>query len=430
MVSSEAIKLNPNDVDAYFKRGKAYCYKEEYGLAMADLSEAIKLKPKDTEVYSIRYFISYEKECKKDIADFSEAIVLAPKDANVYFNRGKAYLRKGERDLAIADFSEAIGLDPNNPTVFLDRGEVYLMKGEHDLAIADFSEAIKLEPKDAVDAIAYGSRGKAYSEKGRYDLAFADFSEAIRLSPNSFTYNTRGDAYREKGELDLAIADFSEAIKLSPNIFAYRTRGYAYREKGELDLAIADFSEVIRLNPENSKTYFDRSTLYMKKGEFNLAIADCHGLLKAPLPHFLRPSPLFAQIVAFYHVIHAAAGHKRHIFVHHLPTLHPVAFQGGLGAVGHYRQYLLRRQVVIPGDIVIMPGLLPAPPLPFMPCPLGNPGVPQQGFQGEARPVSQAQYFFLGGLPYLKAHLRLACLGPQFFFLPICLPKVKHHPCG
>src|SRR5271157_2444081 len=66
--------------------------------------------------------------------------------APAFYDRGLAYNKVGQYDLAIADFDEAIHLNPNLAAVFDDRGVAYYNKGEYDHAIADYNEAIRLNP--------------------------------------------------------------------------------------------------------------------------------------------------------------------------------------------------------------------------------------------------------------------------------------------
>ena len=51
---SEAIKINPQNDEAYIFRGKAFHILEKYNEAIADYSEAIKIKPQNDEAYIIR----------------------------------------------------------------------------------------------------------------------------------------------------------------------------------------------------------------------------------------------------------------------------------------------------------------------------------------------------------------------------------------
>ena len=61
-------------------------------------------------------------------------------------NRGVAYQKKGEYDLAIADLDEAIRLDPAYAESLANRAETYLKKAMFDRAAQDFDAAIKLTP--------------------------------------------------------------------------------------------------------------------------------------------------------------------------------------------------------------------------------------------------------------------------------------------
>ena len=54
--------------------------------------------------------------------------------------------------------TKAIELDPKYVFAYNNRGNAYEKKGEHDLAIADFDKAIEIDPKYA---FAYDNRGNA-----------------------------------------------------------------------------------------------------------------------------------------------------------------------------------------------------------------------------------------------------------------------------
>ncbi len=75
----EAIRLNPDYADAYYKRGCAYC----------DLGQL-----------------------ERSIEDYNEAIRLDPKHAYAYHNRALAYYNLGQLGQAIEDYDEAIRLNP------------------------------------------------------------------------------------------------------------------------------------------------------------------------------------------------------------------------------------------------------------------------------------------------------------------------------
>jgi lipoprotein NlpI len=66
--------------------------------------------------------------------------------AEAFDGRGRAYILKGQNDLAIEDLDKAISLNPNFAEAFNDRGVAYRFKNKFDLAIADFDKALALDP--------------------------------------------------------------------------------------------------------------------------------------------------------------------------------------------------------------------------------------------------------------------------------------------
>ncbi len=76
-----AIWRNPNDANAYYRRGYMYAKKGDYDRAISDYSEAVKLD-----------------------SNFAWA----------YFNRGNAYADKGDYNRAIADYESTLRINPNH----------------------------------------------------------------------------------------------------------------------------------------------------------------------------------------------------------------------------------------------------------------------------------------------------------------------------
>jgi tetratricopeptide (TPR) repeat protein len=223
--------------------------------------------------YEAETFEEKQAAYEKSIMYYSRALKLKPDLPDAFLNRGDAYLRKGDFDLALSDFSKAIEMNPNNVNAFLNRGDAYLRKGDFDLALSDFSKAIEMNPNNVN---AFLNRGDAYLERGDFDLALSDFNKAIELnSDNADVYIYRGNAYLKYDKSNLALADFSKAIEMNSNdAAAYIIRGDAYFEHGDLNLALTDFSKAIELNPDNANAYIIRGKVYHKNGNLDLAKQD------------------------------------------------------------------------------------------------------------------------------------------------------------
>jgi len=94
---NKTIELNPDNADAYYKRGDVYDEIGEYEKAIADYSKAIELDPNHALAYYSRGCAYAEKgEYEKAIADYNKVIELNPSDAYAYYSRGLAYHEKSE----------------------------------------------------------------------------------------------------------------------------------------------------------------------------------------------------------------------------------------------------------------------------------------------------------------------------------------------
>jgi tetratricopeptide (TPR) repeat protein len=80
------------------------------------LNQALKLKPDNAEAYNNRGGAYYSKgDTDRAIADYDQALKLKPDFAGAYTNRGLAYRDKGDTAHAVADFRRYLELRPNAP---------------------------------------------------------------------------------------------------------------------------------------------------------------------------------------------------------------------------------------------------------------------------------------------------------------------------
>ncbi|MEA5479948.1 serine/threonine-protein kinase [Pseudanabaena galeata UHCC 0370] len=139
---NEAIRLNPNYVLAYARRGLAFKLLNEKDSADRDFKTAINLQVKTAEDYRGRGIAKYGLEDKQGaITDYNEAIRLNPDDADAYYIRGNAKYALGDKQGAITDYNEAIRINPNLALAYNNRGNAKYDLGDKQGAIADFRKA-------------------------------------------------------------------------------------------------------------------------------------------------------------------------------------------------------------------------------------------------------------------------------------------------
>jgi tetratricopeptide (TPR) repeat protein len=98
---NNAIKLQPDYVDAYHNRGNAYSHLKQYQRAIEDYSKVIRLKPNDGGAYHNRgNAYSSLKQYQRAIKDYDQSIRLALNDeilAASYHGRGVNYFFSGNK---------------------------------------------------------------------------------------------------------------------------------------------------------------------------------------------------------------------------------------------------------------------------------------------------------------------------------------------
>ncbi len=314
---TKAIELNPNIDQTYYFRGTSLLLKRDYDKAITDFAKVIELNPNRVESLNNRS-IAYEEKgmFTEAVADAINAIEisfekryrlrlsrlleeqgrLSPNGLENYI-AGRVALYRGDSDLAIKVITKAIESGELSQQYVgracYNRGLAWLNKGNYENAIADYTKAIEsLDDKEVAVwfpiarpsglegtillAGAYNNRGSAWLTKDAFQKAIADYTKAIELEPKNFMiYKNRGYAWLLKKEQNEAIADFSKAIELNSKYTeAYYLRGISLLSKGDHDKAIADLTKTIELNPKHVYSLHNRSIAYEEKGMFTEAVAD------------------------------------------------------------------------------------------------------------------------------------------------------------
>lgn len=110
------------------------------------LTKAIKLQPDNDDAYNIRgniHFILGKNQLAID--DFTKAIQINSTCADYFNNRGSVYNKIGYYKLAIKDFDDAILFDSNDAAYYNNRGSVHLKHGDKKIGCLDAGRACVLK---------------------------------------------------------------------------------------------------------------------------------------------------------------------------------------------------------------------------------------------------------------------------------------------
>ena len=222
---SRYIDKFPNSSAAYYNRGIAKQYLEDYKGAIQDFNKAIEIKPQNSDAYYNRGNTKNNfGDYKGAIQDLNKAIEINPNDASAYFNRGcvKHYL-KDYRD-AIQDYNKAIEIKPNFGEAYSNRANTKNRLEDFSGAIQDCNRAIEINSNNEY---AYVYRGNAKFILEDFMGAIQDYNKAIEIKPNfKEAFSNRGGAKYSLRDMSGACLDWSKAGELGDVEIYYWIRKY------------------------------------------------------------------------------------------------------------------------------------------------------------------------------------------------------------
>jgi tetratricopeptide (TPR) repeat protein len=265
-------------VQAYENRGDLYMRKGQFDVAMQNYDQAVAVLAKASKITKSifepatptsvddisAYYVFYQRglawlqrgQNQRAADDFSKALQYRD-DAQGLWRRAYAYQNAGQLDQAVRDLDKAVSMSADNSLYIMARGLALNKKGDFDRAIADFDKVISLQPKDGA---AFNGRGMAWLAKGDVAKALSDLNQAVTIDDRTAAFHdNRGLALVKKGDVPAAIADFNDAIDLmrgdtKPELADYYVhRGDALGSKGDWLKALEDYQSALTLNPSMSK---------------------------------------------------------------------------------------------------------------------------------------------------------------------------------
>ncbi len=161
-------------------RGICYLVLGDLKRAEADFDEAIKLDPENADAYARRGFgLTQKGEFEDALKDYEEAIRLNPNHYVTLCDRGQAFARLADYKSALADFDRAIELRPSDGKAFLDRADASLRQKDFARASGDAMTVIGFNPTSVrahIDLI------KAHAAGGRAEDAEQELTALRSLS--------------------------------------------------------------------------------------------------------------------------------------------------------------------------------------------------------------------------------------------------------
>ncbi len=266
VINAATLSLNVSlNGEAYWWRALGYYYKQNYPLAISDITKAIpyytSVKSSLGNLYALRgdaKYNSYDYKAAIEDYDYLLKNYEYSNKKRIYENLANSYTQLGDYQGAITSYTNAI----SNTTNSNDLSDLYHKRGlvrdghgdADDIIMSDFNSAIRLNKQNAE---AFYSRGALNFINKKFDAARADLTEAaVLFEKNGKTtenmrkicqsYSTLAGTYYNTQNYDEAKEYYLKAIQYDS------TYGYNYWNLGKLN------SRVWK-KYEEASTYFKKA---------------------------------------------------------------------------------------------------------------------------------------------------------------------------
>lgn len=178
----DAIELNPDYEDAYFKLGKAYTIKGDYDTATDFFRKAVDIKPGEPPfLENLGTSLVETGNIDEAVYFLKKAISIDSQNAKTFYTLGYVYaINLNEPIEAIGFFKKSVSLDPLIEDGYLNLGNTYALLNKYDEALSAYEKQIVFTPSSAS---AYINSGRIYQVLGKKPHARKMYQKALKIEP-------------------------------------------------------------------------------------------------------------------------------------------------------------------------------------------------------------------------------------------------------
>lgn len=195
-VLNQAVKLNPDLAEAYFKLGIAHALVEKRQQTSEVVDETTPTPtPKGKKPEAAK--TESEKAFEKAVAAYKKILDANEDDDNAHFNLGRAYNKLNEDEDAAKELKQAVKLKPDDTEYQTELGAIMIKLAKYDEAISPLKKALELDPENsrAQDLLDDAEAGKK-----RVDFAAKAAADAKKQAKTSSSSSTSTDDEEGPGD--------------------------------------------------------------------------------------------------------------------------------------------------------------------------------------------------------------------------------------
>ncbi len=179
---NDALRLNPNNSEAYRLKGIALTNLSQLHEAKNCFAKSISLNPNDEECLNdLGIVLIRLEEFSNGRLCYSEAIKNSPKNERFYYNLADSYIETKEFEKAIEYFEKATELKINYPEAWQSMGLCYRNLNNFEMAHYCFDQTILIAP---LHKYVHYNKASVFLQAQEYDKALECISQSIKVNKN------------------------------------------------------------------------------------------------------------------------------------------------------------------------------------------------------------------------------------------------------
>jgi tetratricopeptide (TPR) repeat protein len=217
-----AIAANPNNVEAYYKRGVLSVRSRNGAAAKENLDKAIALNPQYAPAYKELAEMYYSAgQYDKAVSTFQQYTSMAEKSANTDAEYASFLYLSKKYPESLAEVNKVLAVEPNNLT--MNRLKAYTLYETNDYAgaAAAMDQYMKVAPAEKIIPEDYSYQSKILLKSNRSEEAITVLQKAITATADPAK---KADLQNDLATAYMAKRDYASALKV-------------YKSKGNPDLA-------------------------------------------------------------------------------------------------------------------------------------------------------------------------------------------------
>ncbi len=217
-----AIAANPNDVEAYYKRGVLSVRSRNGAAAKENLDKAIALNPQYAPAYKELAEMYYSAgQYEKAVSTFKQYTDMAEKSSNTDAEYASFLFLSKKYPESLVEVNKVLAVDPNNLTMNRLKAYDLYETGDYANAATAMDQYMKIAPAEKIIPEDYSYQSKILMRANRGDEAISVLQKAIAATTDPAK---KADLQNDLATVYMSKKDYASALKV-------------YKSKGNPDLA-------------------------------------------------------------------------------------------------------------------------------------------------------------------------------------------------